>query len=247
VSRIFDALKKSRAEGEPVRSPATPVLHPVRGAAAPGLRAPVEHLEVLPIGPVAPSDEHVAREMATLRVSLEGTLPARSPRSIMLVSAQAREGTSTVALQFAESLARESGARVLLVDANTRRSSPLLEAARAAAGRPVEHGALGLLPLAERLRGRSARSVAEIRDLLEVSSAGWDWMIVDGPALLESPEVAPLAAQLDGVVLVIRSGRTKRPVLIRALDLLRRSQANVLGSILNRRRLEIPDFLYRRI
>jgi hypothetical protein len=36
-------------------------------------------------------------------------------------------------------------------------------------------------------------------------------------------------------------------VLVRALDLLRRSQANVLGTVLNRRRLEIPGFLYRRI
>jgi Mrp family chromosome partitioning ATPase len=31
------------------------------------------------------------------------------------------------------------------------------------------------------------------------------------------------------------------------MEILRRSGANVLGTVLNRRRLEIPDFLYRRI
>jgi Mrp family chromosome partitioning ATPase len=57
-------------------------------------------------------------------------------------------------------------------------------------------------------------------------------------------DVAPLA---DGVVLVVRSGHTKRPVVSRAVDLLRKSGARVVGTVLNRRRLEIPGFLYRRI
>ncbi|MBI3538877.1 MAG: chromosome partitioning protein, partial [Candidatus Eisenbacteria bacterium] len=68
-----------------------------------------------------------------------------------------------------------------------------------------------------------------------------------GPAILESPEATDFATLADGVVLVVRAGHTKRPVVARAVDLLRKSGARVLGTVLNRRRLEIPDFLYRRI
>ena len=62
---------------------------------------------------------------------------------------------------------------------------------------------------------------------------------------LPALELEDIAA--DGIVLVVRSGHTKRPVVSRAADLLRKSGARVLGTVLNRRRLEIPDFLYRRI
>jgi Mrp family chromosome partitioning ATPase len=48
-------------------------------------------------------------------------------------------------------------------------------------------------------------------------------------------------------VLVVQSGIAKRPVVTRAADLLRRGGANVIGSVLNRRRHEIPEFIYRRI
>jgi Mrp family chromosome partitioning ATPase len=36
-------------------------------------------------------------------------------------------------------------------------------------------------------------------------------------------------------------------VLARSADMLRKAGARVLGTVLNRRRLEIPDFIYRRI
>ena len=65
--------------------------------------------------------------------------------------------------------------------------------------------------------------------------------------MLESPDASALGALADGVVLVVQAGRTKRPVLTRAADLLRKAGARVLGSVLNRRVLEIPEFIYRRI
>jgi len=247
MTRIFDALRKSGAAREPAPMPAPAVIHPVRPSAASAARPALERIEILGLGPIAPFDENVRREMTGLRVSLDSLLPARNPRSVMLISAKAGEGTSTVALQFAQSLAMDAHLRVLVVDANLRRESPLLERARANPGGVPPGAALDLLPLGDRLRRSGALPIASIRDLIEVSGAGYDWLIVDGPPLLESPESAPLAAQLDGAVLVIQAGRIKRPMLTRAVDLLRRSQANVLGTVLNRRRLEIPDFLYRRI
>jgi len=56
-----------------------------------------------------------------------------------------------------------------------------------------------------------------------------------------------LAALADGVVVVVQAGRTKRPVLTRSVDMVSRAGGRVLGMVLNRRRLEIPGFIYRRI
>ena len=71
--------------------------------------------------------------------------------------------------------------------------------------------------------------------------------MIDGPPVLESPDAATLGAVADGVVVVVQAGRTKRPVLTRSVDLLSRAGGRVLGIVLNRRRLEIPEFIYRRI
>ena len=245
MTRIFDALKKSQAAHEPAVAPAPAVLHPMRPAPLP--RASLERLDAVAIAATAPYDEDVRREMAALRVHLVGALPARSPRMLMLVSGRAGEGTSTITLQLAQSLAREASQRVLVVDANALRPSPVYEAARAATAEVRERGCLHLLPLAERLRRSDPMTAVAIRDLIDVSATGYDWILVDGPPLLENPDAAPLAAQCDAAVLVVRAGATRRPVLVRALDLLRRVQANVLGTVLNRRRLEIPGFLSRRI
>ena len=260
MTRIFDALKKARAPHEagtalPPAPPPAPLASPIhavmnRGSApAASARMPLERAEPVPIGAIAPMDDTVIRELSTLRVILESTIADRAPRSIMLASSQPGEGTSTVTLQFAQALMQEAGQRVLIVDARTRRRTPLYESAARAirAGEGRGRAVMDLLPLADRTQRGASLPVLAIRDLIEVSGSGYDWILVDAPPLLESPDTAPLAAQMDAVVLVIQAGRTKRPVLVRAMDLLRRSGANVVGTVLNRRRLEIPDFIYRRI
>jgi Mrp family chromosome partitioning ATPase len=106
---------------------------------------------------------------------------------------------------------------------------------------------LSVAALNDEIRRAGGRAPAAVRAFFASVSAQFDWVVVDGAPVLESPESVDLAPLVDGVVLVIRSGHTKRPVVIRAVDLLRKSGARVLGSVLNRRRLEIPDFIYRRV
>jgi len=209
-----------------------------------------------------PMGDEVLREMGTLRVHLESLLTARTPRTVILVSAQGGEGTTTVATQFATALAREASLRVLLVDAHARRPAlsewtasdatkrPAFGAKRkpAAAPDPATADRLRLLPVPGELRGPGgAITAATMRQLLDSVEAGFDWVIVDGPPVLESPDSASLATAADGVVMVVQAGRTKRPVLSRSIELLRKAGARVLGTVLNRRRLEIPGFIYRRI
>jgi len=279
MTSIFDALKKSRRM--PQRSAVSPpVLAPVRpGALPPGgettlqryaaaerraatLGGPGTSAEPIPATPQgapmrgrAHLPDDVVQQMTALRVNIEAALAESGKRAILFQCSQGGEGTSTVAHQFAATLARESGLRTLLVDANARH--PSLEwdgsrhgvvriEARAAVADAGDDGFDGL-PLPEDVRETGVYAPGAFRAVLEACSRSYDWVVIDGPPLLEAPDATPLAGLADGVVLVIRAGRTKRPVLSRSVDLLRKAGARVIGSVLNRRRLEIPGFIYRRI
>jgi Mrp family chromosome partitioning ATPase len=262
MTRIFDALRKAQGSRPAPAEPESPVV-PVPPAAAhpagprPARPAPTraEHLVnprplMLPPGVTSALPEDVLREMTMLRVSLESVLPDRAPRVIMLESSQAGEGTSTVVMQLALALAQDTRIRTLLVDLNARRPAHPAPAAPAGApgfaeGTMVAH--LDVLPLAELFHSSGHISASDARQAVESSGAGYDWVLLDGPPVLESPDAATLAAVADGVVVVVQAHRTKRPVLARAVELLRSAGGRVLGSVLNRRRLEIPEFIYRRI
>jgi len=282
MTRIFDALKKAhvaRPAPPPALHPAppSPALHPApppdlglrglrpvpaRGEPAPGSAAIEVRPQVVPIAPAVELPNDVVREMTRLRVSIESLLIDRGSRSIMFVSSQGHEGTSTVAYQFAFTLARDRRVRTLYVDAHTHR--PTLhgeERARSAAARgrarprpqhstgapPGTERALDAWPLGEQMHEIGLLSPAQVRQAVDWGSSQYDWMVFDGPPVLESSDAAPIAAITDGVVIVVEAGRTKRPVLQRSVELLRKAGGHVMGSVLNRRRLEIPGFIYRRI
>ena len=219
--------------------------------------------------PFAPLPAEVMRQMTSLRIGLESALEGRKSRIVMFVGAMGSEGVTTVAAQFAAALATES-LNVLLLNARV----PLARAvagirpapARAAAAAPARGPAasrsvappvrgaeaparapLATAALGEDLRRAGGRAPAAARATLQALAAQFEWVVVDGPPVLEAPESVDLAPLVDGVVLVVRSGYTKRPVALRAADMLRKSGVRVLGSVLNRRHLEIPDFIYRRI
>jgi len=265
MTRIFDALKKAEAsrQAPPLAPAAVNPLPSPPPAHAQGLRSPARSHDAwrvaLPLlGTVAMSEE-VVREMTSLRVTLDVTLRDRSPRIVMFTSPQGGEGTSSIALQFAQNLARDSGLRPLLVDTHVRRPAYEVDATNRCAT-PAQHlleGAaepaavvaanLFIAPVPEEQRQFGIYQPAALRQLLEQAAGGFDWIVLDGPPVLESPDAAAIGSIADGVVLVVQAGRSKRPVLARAAELLRKSGSQVLGSVLNRRVLEIPEFIYRRI
>ena len=268
MTRIFDALRKARS-AHPVHGPAAPQPHPAIAVVPPGpassIRTAVErplmrgdgggHL-VVPFTDAAELTAEVEREMTGLRVSLEAILTQRVPRTVLFLAAQGGEGTTTVTAQFAQTLARDRRSRVLLLDAHARRPAygrggePTERhpkpAARSHPAQPAPPGP-DLMPLTEQARAEGQVTPVSLRAAIDAVASAYDWILVDGPPVLESPDAATLGAVTDGVVVVVQAGRTKRPVLSRAVDLVNRSGGNVLGIVLNRRRLEIPEFIYRRI
>jgi Mrp family chromosome partitioning ATPase len=258
MTRIFDALRKAESNRERLGlGPAPLGAPPGQDPQAGWGHQPAEPAQTpLPfVGGVALNEDAV-RETMALRLNLEGVLPDRAVRAVMFCSAQAGEGTSTVALQFAQSLAHSS-ARVLFVDAHARRPvvfaddtqryavlDPRIASAELAG---VMMPNLVAIPVTEEAARAGLVPAATLRAIIDSAMGSFDWVVIDGPPVVESPEAASLAAQADGVVMVLHAGRAKRPVVTRAVDMLRKSGGRVLGTVLNHRVHEIPGFIYRRI
>jgi hypothetical protein len=72
-----------------------------------------------------------------------------------------------------------------------------------------------------------------MRHVLEELTQRADVVLVDGPPLLAVADTAALASSVDGVLLVLRAGRTRRAAAQRAVEQLQQVEANLLGVVLN--------------
>ncbi len=184
-------------------------------------------------------------------------------KTLMVASPDHGEGTSTVAVGLALTLAQRSGLRVLLVDANFR--SPALakrlhvEAAGGFAGALAGQASLdgrlaetdtpnlALVPAGLAAAG-SARLLSGPRFavLLDELAAMGDLIIFDAPPVLPYADALTLASKVDRVILVTQTDRTQRGHLERAKDELDKAGATILGVVLNRKTSHAPPWLQRR-
>ncbi|MGH7726812.1 MAG: CpsD/CapB family tyrosine-protein kinase [Candidatus Eiseniibacteriota bacterium] len=214
--------------------------------------------------PGIPAEFH--RELSSLRFTLESALADRTTRVVLFTAAVAGEGTTTVAANFARILAQDPTQSVLLVDANVRRPGlslffglaegpglrELLHAGAAAdfdsAIQAVErHNLHVLTALQAEGEGSHLFLPDPVRELWARHGRRYHWVVIDGPPVLEAPESPILGTTVDTSVFVIQAARTKRGVVQRAMEVCAKAGAPVLGAVLNRRRHDIPEFIYRRI
>jgi polysaccharide biosynthesis transport protein len=195
-----------------------------------------------------------AEAFRQLRTNLQfAELGARSEggqhRAVSVTSSLPAEGKSTVAVNLAVALA-ETGARVLLIDADLRRPT----VARVLG----LEGAVGLttvlLGQAEvedvtQVWGRSGLHVLSagalppnptdllgsmpMRRLLDRLRTRYDHVVLDSAPLLPVADSAVLAGLVDGTMLVVNGTKVRRHQLVESLANLARVDAPVLGVVLN--------------
>jgi capsular exopolysaccharide synthesis family protein len=170
-------------------------------------------------------------------------------RVIVVTSAIGGEGTTTTVAHLAATLA-EIGRSVLVISADLRR--PRLHLYFDRAREPGLTDVLGGAPdarrlpdldLATRIRGvRFVSSGAPVRNpaplldqlgdhLRDARNLG-DYVLIDAPPLLTTSDGADLARHADGVLLVVRAGRTSVGAARRSAELLQRLGIPVLGAVL---------------
>ncbi len=194
---------------------------------------------------------------------IEVSLGEKTSRTLIFTAAVGGDGISTVISQYAEMLSRRGG-RVLLIDGNPRHPSlhkffnlpdgPGLaeyvagQAPRENAIHATGYQGLSVVPLG-RCKDRSqAERITEILgDFASDLVGSYEYVLVDTD-FIGSPFFSQSAVQAgDGVVMIVRSGKTNRAVAGRACETIRRAGGEILGVVLNRRQFPIPDFIYRRL
>jgi succinoglycan biosynthesis transport protein ExoP len=198
---------------------------------------------------VRPKSE-IAEAYRTLRTSILLSRTGRSAKILMITSALPQEGKTTTSVNLAIVLAQH-GARVLLIEADMRRSgisqalhlqsdiglSTILEqdtvvdlAIRSVADVPN----LWVLPAGPvALHPSEMLASARMRSLLRNLEPEFDYIVIDTPPVLSVTDAALLSALADSTLLVIRAGMTSRVALRRVHDVLAHVDARIMGVILN--------------
>jgi non-specific protein-tyrosine kinase len=70
-------------------------------------------------------------------------------------------------------------------------------------------------------------------DLLDLLIGRFDMVVLDAPPALPVTDAVVLSTLVDGLVVVVRAGKTSRPVLSELRRRLETVQAHVLGLVLN--------------
>jgi capsular exopolysaccharide synthesis family protein len=178
----------------------------------------------------------------------------RRPQTLLITSASAAEGKTTIAINLARLLAR-SGLRVALVDADARNGgvTSLLgkagqvgvldflrgEAEAEAVMVSTEVEGLLLVPGGthnEQSEGLFLRP--KLAELIQTLRRTADFVILDSAPILASDAAALLVPQADAVVLVVRPFYTRSSLVRQALDMLYQRQAKHVSIILNRARAD---------
>lgn len=191
----------------------------------------------------------VSEQFRTIRSNITFSAPREELKTLLVTSSIPGEGKSTNVANLGVVFAQE-GKKVLIVDADMRRptlhrifrllnteglSSVLIN--QQTIQNVVQETAIvgldiitsGPLPLnpSELLASKS------MEILLKVLKQEYDLVIFDSPPLLPVTDAQILSFKCDGTILIIDRNKTKKADIMKAKAALTKSQAKILGTVLN--------------
>jgi capsular exopolysaccharide synthesis family protein len=204
------------------------------------------------------------RRIVDLKTKLLSRCCAKKIKTFLITGTAHGTGVSTTVVSLATAIAADSRKKVLVVDANLRtpglhrvfnltHNNGLheilnIDDERELKFKKVGPGNLYLFPsgvnhFVHDSRFESKRFDAFIKDVREQ----FDYILIDSAPVNMFPDSAAICSRVDGVILVITYGKTRRHVGLRVKKELEDAGANLLGVIINRRKFYIPQWIYRRL
>ncbi|HEY2298328.1 MAG TPA: polysaccharide biosynthesis tyrosine autokinase [Jatrophihabitans sp.] len=198
-----------------------------------------------------------AESLRQIRTNLQFIDAAHPARVLVITSAVAGEGKSLVAINLCLVMA-EAGRKVLIIEADMRRPrvSELLGldntiglstilANRADLDSAVQ--AWGDSSMDVLSSGQLPPNPSELLDsprmerLIESVREGYELVIIDAPPVVPVTDASIIAAHVDGAIMVVRHGRTRRGHLRSAVASLEAVHARLLGCVVNMTSLSRAD------
>jgi non-specific protein-tyrosine kinase len=207
-----------------------------------------------------------AEAYRTLRTNIQFASPDKPVHTILATSTSPDDGKSTTIANLAITFAA-SGSQTVLVDADLRRphlhktfnlaNDYGLTTLVSSMARGQE-GDAARLPLQETqvpnlkvlTSGPVPPNPAEILasqrmvEIIALLRAGAEYVLIDTPPIIAVTDAAVLAPRVDGVLLVVNAGKTRRDLAVKARDMLRQVNANILGVVLNNATIDKSAYEY---
>jgi polysaccharide biosynthesis transport protein len=201
----------------------------------------------------------VSEAFRVLRTGIQYSSVDNPSKTLLIAGPTPREGKTTTAANLAVVMA-QAGNRVLLIDADLRRprmhrlfdlpnrrglTSLLLEfdSARREEEAKILVREMTQATLVDGLQLLTSGPVPpnpsellgskKMKNLLEMLSGQFDFVIIDSPPILSVTDAAVLSTQVDGTLLVIRANKARRNLVRQATGILRDVNANLIGAVLN--------------
>ena len=219
-----------------------------------------EDLDLVTItDPISPASE----AYRTLRLNLQFATLDAPLRTLLVTSPSPDEGKSTTLANLAVTVA-QAEQRVIMVDCDLRRprlhelfhlsndlglTTVMLDDQALSAPPLQDTGVAGLQLLASGpLPPRPADLLGSQRmeRVLGRLLADADLVILDAPPVMAVTDAVVLATKVDGVLLVVSAGTTKRENAQQAVERLRKVNARIVGSVLNNAPLDATVHGYYR-
>jgi polysaccharide biosynthesis transport protein len=191
----------------------------------------------------------IAESFRSLRINLEFEGINQSLRTVLITSPEPSEGKTSIASNLAVVMA-QGGKRVILIDADLRRPmvhhffkltnlNGLTEVLSEQmylheAIRPWEEKNISLITSgSEPPNPVDLLSSEKFTQMIEQLKQWTDIIIVDGPPMI-LPDSMALSTRVDGVLVVLRHGYTRRDFARNGVDQIRRVGGHIIGVVLNR-------------
>lgn len=218
------------------------------------------------------SNGHKAHNLQLLLASLQNGQRLREGAAIAFTSASTHEGVTHVTQLFAAEMARHTGRRTLVIDAQRLQQLGVEDYLQMPWNcHPTNVENLWMLP-AKKSRRHHGASASPNEDALQMPKrsflmrvtkeqeeidtglnsvdalrVSFDNILIDCRPLTNSVDAAVLAASVDGIVVVVEAGRARRDEILNAQRTVKLAGGNFLGFVLNKRRYPVPEWLYKRL
>jgi len=192
-------------------------------------------------------------------IELDGNL-----KTLAITSSSHQEGKSISAVNLSVVIAQDSKRSVLIIDCNLRKP-----AVDILLGLNIQKGLSDILTGNAQINdtliitniknltvlpaGRSVSNPTEllgsqkIKDLLTELRVRFDYIILDTPPVVPYADTRILGPLVDGVIIVVRTGKTRREVVLRTEETLKSTNTKLLGYILTDIKYYIPEYIHRHL
>ena len=204
----------------------------------------------------------VSEDFRALRTNLQFFSIDRPLRTILVTSTNPSDGKTTVAVNLASVIA-QSNQSAIIVDADLRRPRvhQLLQVPNrvgltdqfihaeefyASAVKPSGIKDLSVLTSGSLPPNPSELlSTEKMQDIIDQLKIRFKTVIIDTTPILAVSDATILAPRVDGVLLVIKPGITKRSEFVHAIEQLKKVNANLLGVVVNDVKIKKTSSYYR--